>query len=150
MGRWLQLDAAELVERSGVPIGTLEAKLLDWQAQGWLAYRSAGRNLCVSPEPTVPDADERIFRVLDALEAVQEERLRSLFAYAEAKECRHAEIARYFGVADPEECHACDHCARKTREAPVPFAPFMREAGASWMDRARAAIAAFRDPPRRS
>src|SRR5207248_1107962 len=67
-GGSLPLEVAELVERSGVPIQELEPRLLEWQARGWLSYRSAGQNLWIALEPSAPDADRRILDVLDRLE----------------------------------------------------------------------------------
>jgi hypothetical protein len=120
----------------------IEGKLLDWQARGLVAYRSAGRNLCVSLASPTADAHERIAGVLDALEAAQDERLRTLFACVEARGCRHAEFARYFGVPGPGACEAWDGFTRSKRETP---APFVGGAGVSLIDRVQTAIAAFRN-----
>jgi ATP-dependent DNA helicase RecQ len=117
--QWLALDAADLVERTGDSLLTVEARLLEWQAHGWLEYRAAGRDLCLTVEPAPEDPHQRLLRALDGLEAAQEARLGALFGYVEARGCRHQTIATYFGLATPEPCGVCDSCARERGNAPL-------------------------------
>jgi ATP-dependent DNA helicase RecQ len=110
-GQWLPLDSLELASRTGIALLSLECQLLDWQARGWLAYRGSGRDLLIEVLPPPADAAARVPDLLHALVSSQERRLHDLFAYLASPGCRHARIARHFGVPAPARCAMCDSCA---------------------------------------
>jgi ATP-dependent DNA helicase RecQ len=114
-----EADLAELLDPR-----TIEARLLAWQDEGWLAYQGIGRDMLLAlPEPS-PDARQRVAAMLADYRAGQDGRIAEMMGYAGTRLCRHGYISAYFGGRAIERCEACDNCTTtKGATRPVQAAP---------------------------
>jgi ATP-dependent DNA helicase RecQ len=114
-------DAARLPEDADarVYVGMLErAGLL---ARDFDAGRAMRVELALPPPA---DAAGRIAELLDGYEARAGERADRMIAFAEARRCRHLQVARHFGESVRTPCGMCDVCAPSARAAiAAPEAP---------------------------
>lgn len=117
------VDSLALAERAGLEPARLETRLLDWQEQGWLHYRPLGRQALVELLPPPADAVQRVEALVEQWQTSQEQRLDLVLAYAGLSTCRHAAIARHFGLSAPPRCGACDNCAPAGSAATADAAP---------------------------
>ncbi|HUV91135.1 MAG TPA: RecQ family ATP-dependent DNA helicase, partial [Anaerolineae bacterium] len=108
--QWLPLDLAEVGRRAGLPLDTIEQRVLEWTDVGWLNYRPAGRDLLLELLPPPGDAAERIETLLERYETINVQRVDEITAYARTSRCRHGHINAYLGGRIIERCTACDNC----------------------------------------
>ena len=108
--QWLPLDLAEVGRRAGLPLDTIEQRVLEWTDVGWLNYRPAGRDLLLELLPPPGDAAERIETLLERYETISVQRVDEITAYARTSRCRHGHINAYLGGRIIERCTACDNC----------------------------------------
>ncbi|MBP8292145.1 MAG: RecQ family ATP-dependent DNA helicase, partial [Caldilineaceae bacterium] len=101
---------AELAGATGIELAALEPLLLDWQAAGWLMVRSAGRDLLLTLLPAPADVSQRIDSLIDRYAAIQEQRVKEIYAYARTQRCRHGYLAAYLGGERRTTCACCDNC----------------------------------------
>ncbi len=100
----------ELAGATGIELAALEPLLLDWQAAGWLTVRSAGRDLLLTLLPAPADVSQRIDSLLDRYAAIQEQRVKEIYAYGRTQRCRHGYLAAYLGGERRTTCTCCDNC----------------------------------------
>ncbi|MFQ5596299.1 MAG: RecQ family ATP-dependent DNA helicase, partial [Anaerolineae bacterium] len=103
-------DVVELARAAGLDPTDIEYQLLRWQSQGWIDYRSAGRDLLIERRPPPADAAQRVDSLLETYSAIQGQRIEEISAYAKTRRCRHGHISAYFGGRAIEHCDACDNC----------------------------------------
>lgn len=120
-GQSTTVDPLPLAAAAGIHPGELEGLVLAWQAQGWVDYRPAGRDLLLAVPPPPPGARAALDRLLADQEQAQRRRLDRIAAYVQTRGCRHAFIAAEFGEAPPTDCRACDNC-RPGASAAMPAA----------------------------
>ncbi|MBC8104078.1 MAG: ATP-dependent DNA helicase RecQ [Cytophagales bacterium] len=108
-----EFDPRDLSEETGVPLPALEETLLRFQDAGYLTYRASPRQPLLELLPAPPDTRQRMEATLLHRAKGQDERLRSMQAYARDPRCRHGQIARYFGDRWPNRpCGMCDICVK--------------------------------------
>jgi len=100
----------ELAGATAIELAALEPLLLDWQAAGWLIVRSAGRDLLLTLLPAPADVSQRIDSLLDRYTAIQEQRVKEIYAYGQTRRCRHGYLAAYLGGERRTACTCCDNC----------------------------------------
>jgi ATP-dependent DNA helicase RecQ len=105
------VESLELAERLELPLPELELRLLEWRDRGWLSYRPQARQALVELMPPPADAPRRVEGLVETWKTGQEQRLDLVLKYASLRTCRHAAIARHFGLEAPPRCNACDICA---------------------------------------
>lgn len=109
-GQSLTLDLADAARRAGLPLESIERRLLEWADAGWLNYRSSGRDWLLELLPPPDDAAERVATMLERYETVQAQRVDEIAAYAQTDRCRHGHLNAYLGGRVIEHCDACDNC----------------------------------------
>ena len=125
-------DSLGLAAAAGLAPSELERRLLEWQEEGWLRYRAVNRQLLIELLPPPADAARRVEALVGSWRSSQEQRLELVLDYARLQTCRHAAIARHFGLEAPRRCQACDNCvpvagAREAEPASgVPTTPLER------------------------
>jgi ATP-dependent DNA helicase RecQ len=70
-----------------------------------------GRRMRIELPAAPEDAAERVEALLMRAELVAESRADRMVAFAEARACRHAQVARHFGEDFDEPCGSCDVCS---------------------------------------
>ena len=103
-------DFLEIAEAAAMPLTTLEAALLHWQAQDLVRYRPTGRALLLERLPASGDAEARIADLLAQRGVIAQERIAAIAAYAATRQCRHGHLAGYLGGAARKQCGVCDNC----------------------------------------
>lgn len=111
----LTLDPLALALDCGLDPRDWETYALRWAEEGWLSYRSSGRDPLIELLPADRDrAGAAVEAVLDRYMSIQVQRIDEIAAYAGTRRCRHDYLSRYLGggaVADGVSCGACDNCA---------------------------------------
>ena len=104
-----ELVAAVPERDARVLVGMLE--------QAGLVTRSFDEGRLMRVELTVApdDARDRVERLLERATLVAEARADRVIAFAEARVCRHEQVAAHFGESFAAPCGACDVCAPQTR-----------------------------------
>src|SRR5439155_16409296 len=105
------VDSLDLARAANLRPEELEHRLLEWQERGWLTYRPSGRQILVELLSPPPDAARRVEALVEHWQSSQEGRLDLVLKYAALRGCRHAAIARHFGLDAPPRCQDCDNCA---------------------------------------
>jgi ATP-dependent DNA helicase RecQ len=89
-----------------------------------------GRLLQVEVAAAPDDAAGRVGELLARARLVAEARVERVVAFAEARSCRHAQVAEHFGEAFEAPCGRCDVCAprasarrREREDGPAPALP---------------------------
>lgn len=96
-----------------------------------------GRRMRVEIPPPPPDAGDRVERLLARARLVAEGRADRMIAFAESRQCRHAQVASHFGEALQPPCGACDVCAPRAAAFVVPVdiaSPLPKDVGAAVVD----------------
>jgi ATP-dependent DNA helicase RecQ len=102
---------AELAATVGVALPELEEAILAEQEAGRLTYRAAPRELLLELLPPPPDTKARLEEVLAHRARGAAQRMQAMRDYARLDQCRHRQIARYFGDSWPHrKCDVCDIC----------------------------------------
>jgi ATP-dependent DNA helicase RecQ len=70
-----------------------------------------GRLMRIEVVPAPEDASARVVELLERAELVAEARADRMVAFAEARTCRHEQVAAHFGEDFRGPCGACDVCA---------------------------------------
>ncbi|MFQ5342630.1 MAG: RecQ family ATP-dependent DNA helicase [Anaerolineae bacterium] len=109
-GQPVTRDVVDLAWAADLDPIDIEYQLLRWQSQGWIDYRSAGRDLLIERLPPPADAAQRVDSLLETYSAIQGQRIEEISAYAKTRRCRHGHISAYFGGRAIERCEACDNC----------------------------------------
>lgn len=104
-GAYLDVAAA-----TGIAPTELEARLLQWQADGGISVRTNGREALVTILSAPTNATARIEGLIDRYDAIQEQRVTEIFAYARTRHCRHGHLAGYLGGQARTRCANCDNC----------------------------------------
>ncbi len=114
-----EFDPAGLSESVGIPLPELESSVLAEQDAGRLTYRAGQRDLLLELLTPPPDSKARLEQVLAHRARGASERMQAMRDYARLDQCRHKQIARYFGDSWPHKgCDACDVC--KPIASPIP------------------------------
>jgi len=100
----------DLVEQNGIPAPEMERQLLVWQTAGKLRYDANGRDVLLTLLPPPADASTRIDSLLSQYEAIQQQRVAEIVAYARNRRCRHGYLGNYLGGAPRADCESCDNC----------------------------------------
>jgi len=112
-----------------------EARLLDWQADGFLTVKGSRRAMLI--ELTAPSAAasssasvtqnsiaaelrERLERLISQSAAIAQRRIDDIVGYATAETCRHGYISAHFGSPPLSKCEVCDNCTGIKPDIPVP------------------------------
>ena len=99
-----------------------------------------GRRMQIELLAAPDDAATRVERLLERARLVAEARADRVVAFAEARSCRHAQVAEHFGERLDGPCGACDVCAPRDklrqREAEAP-PPLPEDVGAAILDAVR-------------
>jgi len=82
-----------------------------------------GRQLRIDVPPPPDDASTRVVELLERAELVAESRADRMIAFAQARTCRHEQVASHFGEDFRGPCGACDVCAPRASDATVLTTP---------------------------
>ena len=106
-------DVGYLTDELGLLSPTeTEARLLDWQEQGWIRYRGERRDPVVARLKAPGDASARIERNLREQDEAYGRNIALLMDYAQGdKECRHQALAARLGEKIARCETSCDVCA---------------------------------------
>jgi ATP-dependent DNA helicase RecQ len=148
--RTASVSTARLAEALVCSPADLERHLDDWSLAGQLDRQGRERETCLELLPSPADARQRITTLLVTLQRENAQRLKSLIAYLEAGECRHALLAAHFGEQIAACGDACDNCSRgsTTTGTPARVTPKQRVTGTvATVDDAAQVLAAVRTVP---
>lgn len=109
-GQMVTRNFLDLVAQNGIPAPELEPQLLTWQTAGKLRYDANGRDALITLLPPPADASTRIDSLISQYEAIQQQRVREIVAYARNRRCRHGYLGNYLGGAPRSQCASCDNC----------------------------------------
>jgi ATP-dependent DNA helicase RecQ len=90
-------DFVSLAAATGIPMESLEACLLAWQAEGWLRCYPAGRMPLLSLLQAPANAAQRVESLVTQRAAVAQQRVQEIDGYAHTRICRHAYLSEYLG-----------------------------------------------------
>jgi ATP-dependent DNA helicase RecQ len=91
-----------------------------------------GRQMRIEVPPPPEDASTRVVELLERAELVAESRADRMIAFAEARVCRHEQVASHFGEDFRGPCGACDVCAPRASGATaltIPPPPLPEDVG---------------------
>jgi ATP-dependent DNA helicase RecQ len=124
-GQSARRDVAWLAEQLNIAPDALEQRLLAFQEQGWLQYRSERRDPVIERLHPPQDVAGAINGMLKQQDDAQQHQIVQMVDYATRDRCRHRMLAAHLGEMIGDCRTSCDHCAPpqdrpapQTREAP--------------------------------